>query len=244
MIDALGAAVASMGGDVQQMSVTAQNLANVSTTGFKRQMIVGRSFADVLAVTAPGESNSFAVALPRFDAIQDLQSGTLRSTSNPLDFAIEGKGFFQISTAAGPRYTRQGNFHVDSLGRLVGESGSPVMGVAGEILLKSAQVSVDARGRLFEGERQIAQLRTVRFANPQALVNVGDGLFAAGADSLSSEENTDRVRQGFLEGPNVNSTREMVKMIETVRHFEAGQRVVQAYDEMLDRALSKLGEFQ
>jgi flagellar basal-body rod protein FlgG len=186
---------------------------------------------------------TYPVALPSLATLQDVQSGTLRSTANPLDFAIEGKGFFEISTDAGLRYTRQGSFRLDSSGRLVNDSGFPVMGVSGEILLKSSQVSVDSQGRVFEGDRQVGQLQTVRFSDPQSLVNLGSGFFAAGERSVRTGDGTDRIRQGFLEGSNVNSTGEMVKMIETVRHFESGQKIVQAYDEMMDRAITKLGEF-
>ncbi len=82
----------------------------------------------------------------------------------------------------------------------------------------------------------------MKFADPRSMVNSGSGLYAAGS-AAPDPAGAGRVRQGFLEGSNVNSTREMVRMIETVRQFEAGQKIIQAYDEMLDRALGKLGEF-
>jgi len=243
MLDALSAAVSVMNNGIQQMSVIGQNLANVSTTGFRSDIAVARPFADVLAATGPeGVPVGYAVGLPVLQTVQDTRSGTLRMTSNPLDFAVEGEGFFEISTDVGPRYTRQGDFRLDSLGRLVSESGSPVMGASGEILLNSNQVSVDGEGRIFEKERQVGQLRLVKFADPRSMVNSGSGLYAAGS-AAPDPAGAGRVRQGFLEGSNVNSTREMVRMIETVRQFEAGQKIIQAYDEMLDRALGKLGEF-
>jgi flagellar basal-body rod protein FlgG len=243
MLDALSAAVSLMSNGVQQMSVISQNLANVSTTGFRRDISVARPFTEVLAAAGPeGAPAGYAVALPRLETVQDTRSGTLRTTSNPLDLALEGDGFFEISTGAGARYTRQGNFRVDSQGRLVSEAGSPVMGVSGEIVLNSGQVTVDSEGRIFENEKQVGQLRLMRFANPRSMIHTDSGLYAAGS-SAPDTVGSGRVRQGFLEGSNVNSTREMVRMIETVRQFEAGQKVVQAYDEMLDRALGKLGDF-
>jgi flagellar basal-body rod protein FlgF len=243
MLDALSAAVGLMSNGIQQMGIISQNLANVSTTGFRREISVARPFTDVLAAAGPeGASVGYATSVPMLDTVQDVRPGTLRTTSNPLDFAIEGDGFFEVSTGAGPRYTRQGNFRLDSLGRLVSEAGAPVMGASGEILLNSSQVSVDSQGRILENQKQVGQLRLVRFANPRAMVNSGAGLYAAGA-STPDAAGAGSVRQGFLEGSNVNSTREMVRMIETVRLFEAGQKIVQAYDEMLDRSLSKLGEF-
>src|SRR5260221_9976569 len=133
MLDALSAAVSVMNNGIQQMSVIGQNLANVSTTGFRSDIAVARPFADVLAAAGPeGVPVGYAVGLPVLQTVQDTRSGTLRMTSNPLDFAVEGEGFFEISTDAGPRYTRQGDFRLDSLGRLVSESGSPVMGASGE----------------------------------------------------------------------------------------------------------------
>jgi flagellar basal-body rod protein FlgG len=243
MLDALSAAVSLMSNGIQQMSVIGQNLANVSTTGFRREISVARPFTDVLAASGPeGAPSGYAATLPRLETVQDTRSGTLRTTSNPLDLAVDGDGFFEISTDAGARYTRQGNFRVDSQGRLVTEGGSPVMGVSGEIVLSSGQVTVDNEGRIFESEKQVGQLRLMRFANPRSMINTGSGLYAAGG-AAPDPVGAGRVRQGFLEGSNVNSTREMVRMIETVRQFEAGQKVVQAYDEMLDRALGKLGDF-
>lgn len=243
MLDALSAAVGVMNNGIQQMSVIGQNLANVSTTGFRSDIAVARPFADVLAASGPeGALVGYAVRLPVLQTVQDTRPGTLRMTSNPLDFAVEGEGFFEISTGAGPRYTRQGNFRLDSLGRLVSESGSPVVGVSGEILLNSNKVTVDGEGRIFESERQVGQLRLVKFADARSMVHSGSGLYAAGS-AAPDPVGAGRVRQGYLEGSNVNSTREMVRMIETVRQFEAGQKIIQAYDEMLDRALSKLGEF-
>ena len=243
MLDALSAAVGLMSNGIMQMNVISQNLANVSTTGFRREIAVTRPFADVLAATGPdGIPFGYAVNLPRLEVVQDTRSGTLRTTSNPLDFAIEGDGFFEISTGAGARYTRQGNFRVDSTGRLVTDAGSPVMGVSGEIVLASDQVTVDTEGRIFEKDKQVGQLRMVRFANACAMQSAGSGLYSA-AGAAPDPAGAGTVRQGFLEGSNVNSTREMVRMIETVRLFEAGQKIVQAYDDMLDRALTKLGDY-
>lgn len=240
MVDAIGTAVASMSNDIARMSVIGQNLANAATAGYRRELAVAVPFSDVLAGGAGG---AVSAPLPGVDRIHDFRPGTLQSTGNPLDLAIEGDGFFELQTDAGPRYTRQGNFRLDALGRLVTEAGFPVMGDAGEIVLRSGEASIDRLGRISEGDRPAGALRVVRFTDPRALAHVGAGLYAATEGSALRGDGYAQVRQGFLEGSNVNSTQEMVKMIETVRHFEAGQKVIQAYDDMLARAFAKLGDF-
>jgi flagellar basal-body rod protein FlgF len=240
MVDAIGAAVASMTNDIARMTVIGQNLANASTAGYRREMAVATPFQDVLSA---GAGRTYATALAGVDRVQDFKPGMLQATRNPLDLAIEGDGFFEVMTDAGARYTRQGNFRLDALGRLVNEAGAPVMGEGGEIVLKSAQIGIDAQGRILEGDRPAGQLRIARFTDPHTLAHLGSGMYAMGDGSTLRSDGYARVRQGFLEGSNVNSTQEMVKMIETVRHFESGQKVIQAYDDMLSRALTKLGEF-
>lgn len=241
MVDAIGAAVAAMTNDIARMSVVGQNLANASTPGYRREMAVATAFPDVLAA---GPGGTYPTAAPAgLERVQDFKAGMLQATRNPLDLAIEGDGFFELMTEGGARYTRQGNFRMDALGRLVNEAGSPVMSDSGEIVLKSGQVGIDAQGRILEGDRPAGQLRIVRFTDPHTLTHLGSGMYAMGDASTTKSDGYARVRQGFLEGSNVNSTQEMVKMIETVRHFESGQKVIQAYDDMLSQALNKLGEF-
>jgi flagellar basal-body rod protein FlgF len=240
MVDALGAAIAFMTNDIARMNVIGQNLANASTAGYRREMPVATAFQDALAAGARG---AYPAQLAGVDRVQDFKPGMLQSTRNPLDFAIQGDGFFEIQTDAGSRYTRQGNFRLDSLGRLVTESGSPVMSDGGEIVLKSGKVSVDAQGRILEGDRPAGTLRIARFSDPHTLTHLGSGMYAMGQGSTLRTDGYAQVRQGFVEGSNVNSTQEMVRMIETVRHFESGQKLIQAYDDMLERALNKLGEF-
>jgi flagellar basal-body rod protein FlgF len=240
MVDSIAAAVASMTNDMTRMNVVSQNLANASTPGYRREIAVASPFQEVLSA---GSGGVWSASLTGVDRVQDFRAGALQSTRNPLDFAIEGEGFFEIQTDGGTRYTRAGNFRLDALGRLVTEKGSPVMGEGGEIVLKSDQVSVDSQGRIFEGDRPAGQLRIARFADPLMLEHMGAGTYAAREGATQRTEGFARVRQGFVEGSNINPTQEMVRMIETVRHFESGQKVIQAYDDMLSRALGKLGEF-
>ena len=104
------------------------------------------------------------------------------------------------------------------------------------------QLRIDTQGRVFEDQRAAGQLRLMRFEHPEALVPVGDGLFRAPAEAASPVD-APRVRQGHLENGNLQTAAEMVRLIETMRHYEAGQKLIQGVDEILGRAIRTLGEY-
>jgi flagellar basal-body rod protein FlgG len=158
---------------------------------------------------------------------------------------LEGPGFFELAGAEGPLYTRQGDFHLDARGRLVNAGGMAVMGTGGEIFLLGGEHKIERDGRIFEDGKQVAQLRIVDLHQPDALLKAGNGLYAAPAGGPPAQIAADaqtQVRQGHLENSNVQSVSEMVRLIETLRHFESQQKVIQGYDEMLERAIRSLGE--
>jgi flagellar basal-body rod protein FlgF len=244
MIDALTAASQIMSEDQQRMNIISQNLANVSTTAYKKQIAVATPFAVMMNIGhGPSQKDLSAyVTVPLPSAVTDLKQGTLRNTAAPLDLAIENAGFFEIKTEQGIAYTRRGDFHLDGQSRLVTQ-GEPVMGASGEIVLSGSQPTVDQQGAIYEKGKLVAQLKVVQFENPETLVRAGPELFVTGENSQYSSEGFTNVRQGYLETSNVASTEEMVKMIESMRHFESAQKIVQGYDEMMEKALRKLGEF-
>jgi flagellar basal-body rod protein FlgG len=227
---------AAMLNDVERLRVTSQNIANSSTLGFKRE----------IALLRPGfeaslrSSAAAAVPAPLTATAIDARAGALRLSGNPLDVALEGDGFFVLAGASGEVYTRQGNFQLDAKGRLVSSSGLAVMGEAGELVLPTSEPRIDQQGALWDGQNQIGRLRVVRFDDPASLVALGGGIFSAGT---ASARNVDAVtvRQGFIEAANVTAMQEMVRLIETVRHFEASQRMLRGYDTMLGTALSTIG---
>jgi len=247
MSDGLAVAAYGMEMDARRLSVIAHNIANSTTPAFKKEIVVGRAFADYLGVAAAaggGATPLAATSLPEVRSVIDFSQGTQRHTGNPLDVAIEGDGFFELRDGQGTAtYTRQGNFRLDQTGRLVSEAGIPVAGSAGEITLTTSQPSIDGRGRIFEAGKQVAELRVVRIGDPTTLQALGAGLYAATEATTVNTDGGARVRQNFLESSNVVTMHEMVRMIETMRHFEASQKVMQAYDGILDKAISKLGEF-
>ena len=242
MIDALTTAAASMSNDLSRMTSIGHNLANASTPGYKRHVAAGAEpFVQALedqarAAGAAPAGNGMAV---------DHKHGTLRPTGAALDVAIGGDGFFEVRTDAGVAYTRRGDFRIDATGQLVTHAGHQVMGTAGPLVLRSAAPVIGKDGRILEGEHEVGRLKVVHFAKPQQLARTGDGgLFTAPETAAETpEQQPPKLYQGHLEASNVNTASEMIKMIETVRHFEAMQKVVHGSDEMTERALRKLGEF-
>lgn len=233
--------LASMHNDMSRLDHIAQNLANVTTPGYKRQVVAARPFVDAL-------QDAQNVQPP--EVLTDMRAGTVRSTGQALDLALVGEGYFEVMTEKGPAYTRMGNFSVDARGRLVTSQGYPVMGKNGDIHLTGRAPVIDSAGNITEaaapdGMSQATpagQLKVVRFDASQPLHRQGDGLIAAGEGMTLLPVGDVQIRQGALENANVNTTREMVDLIQTMRHFESMHRVVQGYDEMIGSAVRKLAE--
>ena len=244
MMDAMVITEVGMLHDVERLHTISNNLANGNTVGFKREIAVSRPFMDYLGSASASRSfgASAAVARPQFSTVTDYSSGTLKHTGNPLDLALEGEGHFVLSADGGDLYTRQGNFHIDASGRLVGQGGIPVAGVSGDIQVTVPDPRIDQRGVVWEGSTEVGQIRIVRVVNPGSLDNLGTGIFAARADTELSDIDVAHIRQGYAEMANLLAMNEMINMIETVRHFEASQRLVRSYDTMLDRGVNLVGE--
>ncbi len=224
-----------MKGDLLRMTTISQNLANVLTSGYKKQVALGGGFAQQVMA-------GLEQAQPAAVLTIDPSPGTLRYTGLAQDAAIDGGAFFEVAGTDGPAFTRQGSFHTDLRGRLVTAEGMPVMGVNGEIML-SGPYTIEANGDVRQGERIVARLKLVHFANPTALEPLGGGLYRQGGAGLAEPGAASTVRSGYLENSNVSSPQEMVRLTETVRHFEALQKIMQGYDETLEKTIRKLGDF-
>lgn len=248
MTNAMTLSALGMINDVRQMDIISQNIANANTNGYKRDLPVFGTFpAEFESVllgmtqsTMPLQNN---LPLPRVQSVLDASQGTLRFTGNLLDVAIEGDGFFELSTAGGTRFTRHGAFKLDVGGRLVTADGHVVNGVGGEIRLLNASPKIDKQGRLFDGEDMVGQLKIVRFDDTTGLHRLGGGLYESDTAAEPVASAHQGVRQGHLEASNVDAMHEMVRMIETTRHFEMSQKVITGYDEMIGEAISTIAEF-
>jgi flagellar basal-body rod protein FlgG len=248
--------VARTGLDAQstRMRVIANNLANVNTTGFKRDRASFETMA-YQSIRAPGANSSaddkYAIGLSLGTGVQmtgtakiDTQ-GTLNTTGNSLDLAIEGNGFFQVLMPDGKTgYTRAGNFNLSAEGKIVTDSGMPVQP---EITVpEGAQsITIGADGTVtaqVSGETELStlgQIETARFINPAGLDPVGDNMLietpASGTPQVGAANLDGRgaIRQGSLETSNVNVVEELVDMIETQRAYEVNSKMISATDEML-----------
>jgi flagellar basal-body rod protein FlgF len=243
MIDSVGIIVQSLQQDIQRMNVAASNASNALTNGFRREMLVPtHGFSRHL--DAHAEPNRFTAMPMQMRVGTDMRPGALRQTGGGLDLAIAGDGFFEVLAEFGTAYTRQGSFRLDEQGRLVTSAGSPVLGDDGaEIRLRTSNPKVERDGRILEDGQEVARLKVVAFDRDVAVQNVGAGLLVP-VDAARILQPLNRlVVQGHLEGSNVNAATEMIQVVETVRHFETGHRVLQAYDSISEMAHRSLGEF-
>ncbi len=230
-------AAASMAEQVQRQDRTANNLANAATIGYRR----GRAFTEVLreGLDAEGAPRSER----RTQGWADLAPGALEATGNPLDVALEGEGFFVVAGDDGAlRYTRSGRFMTGADGTLRTADGLAVQGADGPLQLPpGGPVTVAADGTIRVGEQEAGRLRIVTFADPGALRHLDATAFVA--DAAPEDLDAPAVRQGFVEGSNVDPIREMTEMISHVRLYEAQQKLIQAADGALGQVTRDLGKF-
>lgn len=237
-MDIIAIAASGMQHDLLRMESISQNIANVRTPGYKKQISVAAPFAQQVDGALAQLVNGRAPATLTIDP----SAATLRYTGDARDAAIEGSEFFEIATPNGVAFTRQSGFHTDARGRLVGAQGWPVMGRGGEITLTGAY-TIDANGDVRQGDQVIGRLNLTRFENPSDLIPLGGGLYRQGAARAVDAVVPAKIRLGYEENSNVNSSQEMVRLTETVRHFESLQKIIQGYDDSLEKTIRKLGEF-
>ena len=248
--------IARTGIDAQdtRMRVISNNLANVNTTGFKKDRAAFETLA-YQVVTAPGAASTqetrYATGLNLGTGVRvqgtariDTQ-GSLQTTNNSLDMALDGDGYFQVQLPGGQLgYTRAGNFSRSAEGLVVTSEGYQVMpGIT--VPEGTTQITIGADGTMsatVPGQTeatQLGQVQVATFANAAGLQNTGDNYLietgASGAANLgiAGQDGRGQIRQGMLEGSNVNVVEELVDMIETQRAYEVNSKMISATDEML-----------
>ncbi|HUU47026.1 MAG TPA: flagellar basal-body rod protein FlgF [Acidobacteriota bacterium] len=240
MLKGIAAAASAMLPRIRAQEVIANNLANASTAGFKRDRVfdVDLSGAQaVLAQTQPQWQTSQTSGIST-----DFSAGPLERTDNPLNVAVDGDGFFVVSTPDGERYTRNGILQIASDGTLVTVDGHPLQGWAGAVQVTGGTLTIADDGMVSVDGLDVGQLRLVRFRDPSALVHAASSLFAAADPMMPPEDDYESlVRQGYLEQSNVNTIEELVDMIATMRIYETDQKSIQIQDDTLGRAVSDLG---
>jgi flagellar basal-body rod protein FlgG len=223
----LGLDIAASGMVAEQVrqDQLANDLANASTPGFKPDETPQHSFGAVLMANTEGGaaigSVNEGVALGK--AFTNMTPGTMQETGEPLDFAIEGSGFFAVKTPQGVRYTRDGQFTTSAQGVLTDANGDPVLGA------KGAQIKVSATGTVPASAIGV-------FEVPGA-AKQGENLYTGAAAGKPNGT----VRQGSLEGSGVDAAKTMIEMITSLRSFQSGQQAIQAIGQTLQEAASQVG---
>ncbi|MEJ1964213.1 MAG: flagellar hook basal-body protein [Gammaproteobacteria bacterium] len=247
MTDSIAIVASALRADAEALRVISQNVANSQTPAYRREVPLVYSTFDALAGVSPAnaspEADSAATSDPlRLDSSVDLRPGTLQSTGEPLNLAIEGNAFFVVDTARGERLTRRGDFRLDGEGRLVTASGDAVLGSNGAMQIRGAQPVIGTDGTVRAGDAVIDKVRLVEVPGAQSLKPEGDGLYALAEGTAPLDTAAAQVRQGFIETSNVQSVDEMIALMEAMRRFESAQRFIRGYDSMLDNAITTLGK--
>jgi len=220
--------------DLERLKLTSQNVANLSTPGYKRQMAVQRPFTETLALAAD------------LTVSTDTRAGKVNSTGQPFDVALPDGRYLLLELADGSQaLTRQGAMQLDAAGDLRTVNGHRVMGMRGAVGLRADQrsgVDIDAQGQLKLDGQVLEALRLVSVKPGQALQPLGDGLYVADASQWDAESPTTGVRAGHLEQSNVVPSQEMVNLMAATRHAETMVRLFQAADDMQATAIRKFGD--
>lgn len=226
MLSGIYQSAAGMDSLMRLQEALANNLANVQTNGFKQERIRVEN-------REPGRLETRSSL--------DEKRGGIQVTQSSTQLAILGEGFFEVETAQGLAYTRDGDFHVDAQGRLVNENGDLAQGQSGDIEVGSGKVEIGASGEVrVDGETK-DRLRVVTGEGIQQRLG-GNLVTWADTDSIRAlEPEQVRIQAGALESSNVNMLSSMVDMLAATRLYEANQQALQSQDETVKQAVSQIG---
>lgn len=223
---------------MQALDVVTNNLANVNTTSFKRDMVG-------FEVQLNGAANTAGPGIIKMNAtLTDQSQGSLHATGNPLDVAITGPGFFRVETPQGVAFTRQGNFSLDHQGNLVTGTGLKVLGEGGAINIATpeAAMTIAGDGTVQVDGSDIGRINLVDFPEKDSLIKTGHGLFQPKPDIEPVPVDNPQLTQGALESSNVKLIEEMTRMISYQREYETFQRMIKTYSDLAAKA-NELGSF-
>lgn len=226
--------------------VVANNLANINTPGYKADKLFYHAFTEMVNGKPVEETQAYQTV--------DMDQGRLESTGNPYDFAIQGKGFFQVEQNGQLLLTRNGRFHVDSSGYLRDEHNGYVMGDSGAIQIPSLSQTgsgnngdnkpeVAKDGTIRMNDEIIGKLSLVQVTDTSQLQRMAGTYFKPESKGLIEPDTSSQVNQGYYEQGNVNVLSEMVSMTKNFQLFESQQRAIRATDQSLSETTTKLGNF-
>lgn len=221
--------------DIEQVKVAAQNSANVNTSGYRAMRITQHM---VQSPVGDKQNNSYASLTQGIKSVS-TRDGALVATRRPTDLAISGNGWFVVQTPDGMRLTREGHFHLSESGALLNQSGYPVLGESGPIDGLAEDFTVSHTGEIASKNTTTTRLLVQQTAGVN-LRPEGSGLFVAVQPAQVASDYM--VVQGAIERSNVDASAEMVRLMETTRHFESVQRAMSAYEQMLNNGISEIGK--
>lgn len=254
MVKGLYTAYTGMVQQQKRMEVVTNNLANSDTNGYKKEGATSVSFSDVYAAKIKDDSEFYLnrrigtmnMGTKIGETYTNFDQGPIEVTDNNYDFALDGKGFFQISytNKAGEtstKYTRDGSFTLTQDGYLVTDDGDFVLGENGRIQLDvKTETKVDKLGNIYQGDRRVDRFALVDFADYNYISHYGENMYDLVEGGTVQQANCGVV-QGVLEASNINVVEEMVSMIAIQRNYESNQKAIQSIDETLDKAVNQVG---
>jgi len=233
------AACAGMMTRTEALDTIANNLANVSTPGFRASH---NSFSAALATANDSPLSALNQDANEYGSLSgtqlDTAQGALVPTGNPLDLAIEGSGYFAAQTAAGPVYTRGGNFRLSPQGQLLTSAGDPVLGEGGPVTIVGEPVSISTDGTISVNGAVAGRLKLAEFPLGTQLQSLGNSYYKAPLDVEVAAANT-KVRQGQLESSNVNPITSVVELITAQHEVESMRRTLSMFSDEMDKTAAQ-----
>ncbi len=241
--------IGSSGMNAQQnrLDAISNNLANVDTTGYKKDTAVSKNFPELL-IRRMGDDGVYKTSVGSFDAAPiigkvglgvetnelytDFSQGSYKETSSRTDIALSTEGFFAVNTPHGERYTRNGNFMIGKEGYLETKEGYPVMGENGPIQVGNTEYIVNEDGMIYfeDSMQEVDRLKIVKFDDERYLKKQGSSLYVdtnvSGPAYIAEGGERPQTMQGYVETSNVNVVNEMIQMIEVNRAYEANQKTI------------------
>jgi flagellar basal-body rod protein FlgF len=220
----------------RQMEVIANNLSNMSSTGYKSESVL---FEEYLETTVDGDSISY---VRDYGTSRDLSEGEFKSTENPMDVAITKGGYMKVQTDTGMYYTRNGNMRIDAVGQLVTDEGFPILDEGEQPIVLTPEdptLTIAKDGTISNSEGPLTKLAIVSFENEQKLSPVGSGLYQTGEAEIPPLDIS--VLQGMLETSNVLPIKEITRMIDLSRSYQSTANLMQEDGDLTTEAIESLG---
>lgn len=256
MVKGLFTAWTGMANEQKRLDIVSNNLANASTVGFKKDNVTNQSFDNLLTLKIKDSSEAYhdraigsmSLGVKVGEVYTDHNQGSLRNTGSTYDLAIEGSGFFNVSTtdANGDeviKYTRNGNFTMNQDGVIMDLNGNALIGEGGRLTvpLDAADIVIDQDGSVYANGNYIDKVKLTDFEDYDYLVKQGDNMYIP-FEGAQEKISVASINQGFTEQSNVNVIKEMTDIIAITRAYEANQKIIQTIDGTLDLAANTVGK--